>query len=168
MRFFLCAGILLTSAALYSAEPATAQLKGLEQFKKACAAVGTPVVLVNVWAVNCSHCMDELSVLSTFAREQFKDSGELGFLSVCLADDSQPDFNTRYAAVLNRKKLTYATYVWSGDLTVLQKELRLDATPYTALFSSSGRLLDVLELPRGVKQAEEALRSALKKAASAK
>lgn len=159
--------MIFASNAMLAAEPAAAQLNDIDQFQKTCSVVGKPLVLVNVWAVNCSHCIDELTLLSKFSREQFKASKQLGFLSVCLSDPSRQDFNARYAAILEKKKISYPSFVWSGDLTNLQKEFQLDATPYTALFSSSGRLLEVLELPRGEQQSEDALRNAVKRALAA-
>lgn len=140
------------------------EIKDFGQFKKACSSAGTPVVLVNVWAVNCSHCMDELTVLSKFAREQFKGSKELGFLSICLADASQSDFGARYKSILAKKNIPYSSHVWGGELSVLQKELQLESTPYTGLFDNTGRLIEILELPRGEAKAEGALREAVKKA----
>lgn len=156
--------LIASAAAMLAAEPPAAQLKDLDQFKKACGAVGTPIVLVNVWAVNCSHCMDELTLLSKFSSGHFKDSKEIGFMSVCLADLALRDFSARYAAILEKKNIRYTSFVWSGELAILQKELQIEATPYTALFSSAGRLLDVLELPRGEQQSEDALRNAVKSA----
>lgn len=164
LRHLCCVWLIIASIALLAAEPATAPMKDLEQFKKACGAVGAPIVLVNVWAVTCSHCMDELTLLSKFSRGQFKDSKELGFMSVCLADLSMQDFNARYAAILSKKNIPYTSFVWSGELSSLQKELQIEGTPYTALFSRAGRLLEVLELPRGEQQSEEALRNAVTKA----
>jgi len=167
LRHLCCVWLVIASIALLAAEPATAQLKDFDQFKQACGAVGKPIVLVNVWAVTCSHCMDELTLLSKFSRGQFKDSKELGFMSVCLADLSLRDFRARYAAVLSKKNIPYTSFVWSGELSSLQKELQLEATPYTALFSSAGRLLEVLEFPRGEQQSEEAIRNAVKKVLAA-
>jgi thiol-disulfide isomerase/thioredoxin len=142
-------------------------VKDIAELKNACQSVGTPFVLVNVWAVNCSHCMDELTQLSKLSSEAFKDSKELGFLSLCIADDSMKDFRKRYAAVLEKKNIQYSRRIWSGEFPLLQKELQLDATPYTALFDRTGNLLEVLELPRSDVQAQTVLRQAVQSALKA-
>lgn len=136
------------------------------QLHKACSDKGMPFVLLNVWAVNCSHCVDELSLLSKLADERFKDSKEIAFFSLCLGDASIAGFDERYAAILTRKKISYETALWKGPLDVLQRDIQLEATPYTALVNRDGKVLEVLEMPRDVAQAEAVIRGALKRAAA--
>jgi thiol-disulfide isomerase/thioredoxin len=134
-------------------------ISSLPDLLKAVAETKARVILLNVWAPGCSHCMVEMPALVRVAKTVFKGNSDLALLGLSLAPEgAKKDAALEKAqAIVKKKELPYTNLVWLGSGEVLQEKLGIQATPTNLLLSPDGKLLGEIAVPTDPDKAEAEL-----------
>ena len=157
--------LLGVSCSVFSATPSVDSAKSMAEVLKTVKASGAKVILLNVWATDCSPCMAEMPVLVQVG-EKFKSNKDVAFVGLCLPADAAVKKGALAVAtaIVKKKEIPYPNLVWLGTAESLQDKFDIQGTPYNVLLSPDGKILSEVEVPENAAKAAEVLSGAIEKA----
>lgn len=123
------------------------------------------VVWLNIWATECSPCMAEMPVLASLAKK-YKNNADVAFVGICLPSESavKRGAKTAAATIIEKKGLPYRNLLWLGTAEALQTKFNITGTPYNAVLTLDGKVLDEVDVPGNEAKAAEVIEQAIQKA----
>ena len=176
--FLGCASLLLVSVAWAetasakrkpAAEMAPVPVENIAELLAAIKSTHASIVLLNVWAPGCSHCLREMPALVRLNDAIFKKNDNFAILGLSLIG---PEMKKKEAlekaqGIIRRKGLSYQNLVWLASGDPLKDKFGIDSTPFNLLLTADGKVIDVLDISTDPARAVEAVNKSLQKAAQA-
>lgn len=119
------------------------------------------ILFLSVWSSGCGSCIDEMPALVSAYQKEIKDNKDVLMLGLSLDGSifDKSEAISRSSTVATDKGLPYKNLVWTAELDALTDKWKVTSTPYNALISADGTLLEKFPLP----QDEEGARAMIKK-----
>jgi cytochrome c-type biogenesis protein len=182
-RLLLClsmiASLLAAPSRLHAEEPAKTEVKTedkkeppaksvtvqpvgkLDEVLAEVKAAKAKMLFLNVWSSGCGSCIEEMPALVNAYQKDFKDNKEVLMLGLSLDGSifDKAEAVSRASTVATDKGLPYKNLVWTSELDALTDKWKVSSTPYNALISPDGTLLEKMELlPQDAEKAREVIR----------